>query len=101
MNEKFKNIPTDEDTKIISEFETKFDTLDCVLQTWLYDGIQGTSLIFFKPDLENTTPEIIKNEIKASGLLKDLESTITFSQNPKHDYAFFNFNFIEEEFLTD
>lgn len=32
MNEKFKNIPTDEDTKIISEFETKFATLDCVLQ---------------------------------------------------------------------
>jgi len=98
MNEKFKNIPTDEDTTIISEFETKFGTLDCVLQTWSYDGVQGTSLIFFKPDLENTNIENIKNEIMESGLLTDPTNTITSSQNPKHDFAFFNFNFIEEEF---
>ena len=98
MIEKFENIPTDKDTKIISEIKTKFGTLDCVLQTWYYDGIQGTSLIFLKTDLENTTNENIKNEIKESGLLKNLESTITFSQNPKHEYVFFNFNFVEEEF---
>lgn len=97
MNEKFKNIPIDKDTKIILELETKFGSLDCVLQTWLYDGFEGTSLIFLKADLENTTSENIKNEIKQSGLLTDSDSSITYSGNPRHDYCFFNFNFSSKD----
>ena len=70
----------------------KFGLLDCVYQTWIYDGIKGNSLIFFKNDLQNILKENLKSEIRQSNLLKDKTSKITYSDN-NNGYVFFNFNF--------
>lgn len=93
MIDKFKNIPNDPDTNILTSFETKFNDLDCVFQTWLYDGIKGNSIILYKYDIENYTKEIIEEQIRQSDLMKDNNESITYSSSQDHDYCFFNFNF--------
>jgi len=39
MNEKFKNIPVDDDTKIIFESTMKFEENDILYQKWFWDGV--------------------------------------------------------------
>ena len=92
MKEKFLNIPTDLDTTIVFSSEMLFHDLDCVYQTWIYDGIKGSSLIFYQEDLQGVAPETIEGYIRASDLLVDRASSITCSKN-SGSYAFFNFNF--------
>lgn len=57
MNDKFKNIPVDDDTNISSSLQVKFGDLDCVYQQWTTEGIHGSSLIFHRDEVSANTNE--------------------------------------------
>lgn len=92
MTEKFKHIPIDSDTYLVSSIETKFGELDCVYQIWLYGLIQGSSLIFFKKEIKHLTNEELELQLRTSVLLTNNTSKITFS-NDNSEFLFINFNF--------
>ncbi|WP_418637163.1 hypothetical protein [Winogradskyella sp.] len=92
MNEKFKNLPVEEDTQIIASFETKVESYDVVYQKWYWGGIYAESIIFFNDDVANLSEEQIKNEVaENTALLKD-NSQMTLKKG--ENYTFVNFNFI-------
>lgn len=95
MNDKFKNIPVDDDTNISSSLQVKFGGLDCVYQQWNTDGIQGSSLIFCNEEVSTNTNEELEQWIRESPLLKQQGSAVTISRNTDSEYVFVNFNFLE------
>ena len=97
MQEKFKNIPVDKDTKVLLNTESHFGPYDCVLQKWLWDGIYGNSLIFMKEDVKDYAREELRKDVLSSGLMADTEGSVTFSESSNHPYLFVNFNFGENE----
>ncbi len=98
MNRNFENIPLDEDTLILLSSKMKFGELDCVFQAWIYDQIQGNSLIFYDEDLVSKTDEDLKNWIlKESEIVQDKSiRKMTISRNfEEHPFVFVNFDFQE------
>ncbi len=94
MNEKFKDLPVDEDTQIILSFETKVEHYDVVYQKWYWSGIYAESIIFCNEDVTPLSEEEIKKEVaENTALLKD-NSQMTIKRGDK--YTFVNFNFITE-----
>jgi hypothetical protein len=93
MNEKFQNIPLDDDTLILFESPMKMGDLDCVFQTWRFDNIQGSSLIFYSSDLEFKSHDELKTWVSESEIIQNKEK-ITLSTDPNdHPYTFVNFDF--------
>lgn len=94
MNEKFTNIPLDDDTVILFESEMKFGEIDCVLQSWRFDNIQGNSLIFLTSDLNFPSNEELKKWVTTESEIIQNKEKVTFSTNPiEHPYTFVNFDF--------
>ncbi|WP_026449580.1 hypothetical protein [Aequorivita capsosiphonis] len=92
MNEKFKNVPVEDDTQIIASLEVKIDTYDVIYQKWNWDGIYAESIIFHNDDVAQLTKDQIINEVeRCPGLIKE-GSQITFKK--LDTYTFVNFNFI-------
>lgn len=92
MNEKFKDLPEDQDTKIIASLEAKIGNYDVVYQKWYWGGIYAESIIFFNEDIAELSEEEIKNEVaEKTTLLKD-NSQMTFKK--LDTYTFVNFNFV-------
>jgi hypothetical protein len=93
MNKKFLNIPLDEDTTILFESPMKMGEINCFLQIWRFDNIQGSSLIFLTSDLNFSSDEELKNWVKESEIIQNKEK-ITLSKEPNdHPFTFFNFDF--------
>ncbi len=95
MKQKFENIPLDEDTQILLSSQMKFGEIDCVFQVWVYDSIQGNSLIFYAEDLQNKSDEELKNMILTeSEIVSNKSQKLTVSKNKeKHPFVFVNFDF--------
>ena len=96
MQEKFKNIPVDDDTIILFESPMKYGELDCVLQTWRFENIQGKSLIFYADDLDEKSDDEWKDWLLSTSQIVQNRNKdkITLSKNPTvHPYVFFNFDF--------
>jgi hypothetical protein len=94
MNEKFKDLPVEEDTQIITSVEAKIEDYDVVYQKWYWDGIYAESIIFFNDDVADLTEDQIKKEVaQCTALIKE-NSQMTFKRLEK--YTFVNFNFTTE-----
>jgi hypothetical protein len=92
MKEKFKDIPVEEDTKIILRFETKIEDYEVVYEKWYWDGIYAESIIFFNDDVAELNEEQIKNQVTQNTVLLKDNSQMTFKRLEKH--TFVNFNFV-------
>ena len=62
------------------------------IRLWSWDGTRAESIIFMDDDVKGLSEDEIKEIVKASSLLKDKESRMTFSQSGS-GYTFVNFNF--------
>jgi hypothetical protein len=51
MTDKFKKVPVDGDTRILSSEERKIGDYDVLIQLWSWDGIMGGSVIFANEDI--------------------------------------------------
>ncbi len=94
MTDKFKDIPVEEDTRIITSVEAKIEDYDVVYQKWHWDGITAESVIFFNDDVADLTEEQIKHEVALCTALVKEDSQLTFKKGDK--YTFVNFNFITD-----
>lgn len=92
MNEKFKNLPVEEDTQIIASVETNLADYEVVYQKWYWDGIHAESVILFNEDVEKLNEEEIKHEVALCTALVKKDSQMTFKKG--EEYTFVNFNFI-------
>lgn len=87
---KFENISTDDETTILQRQIDTFNGYDAAFEMWLWDGIQGQSVIFLANDVEKLTDEELTDMIKTHYKIDD----VTLSRSEK-DYVFLNFNFVE------
>ncbi len=90
MNNKFKDIPLDPETKILSREEGRFLNFDCVFEKWVSDGIYGDSLIFFKADFAGIGSDEIIKKLSNS---KDIEINDKCTISEKGDFLFINYKF--------
>ena len=83
ISEKFKNIPVDDDTRIISREQIKVGDCDVIHEKWFWDGVYAESYVFFNEDIK----DLSKEEVLA---LANKEGT-TYKKLDR--YTFVNFNF--------
>ncbi len=89
--EKFKNVGSDPDTKIISRNPIKIQNYDALHEVWFWDGIKGESIIFVAKDVEELSEEAITELISSN--VQDIKlSDITISK-ANSEFTFVNFNF--------
>ena len=85
ISEKFKNIPVDDDTRIISREQIKVGKYDAIHEKWFWEGVYAESYVFFNEDIKGLIEEDI---------LSLTSQKKQFSTYKKLDrYTFVNFNF--------
>ena len=89
---KFKNVGIDDDTKLLSEQETKIKNYETLFQSWKWDGVYGESIIFDNNDVNNLSKSEIKELVKNSKIPKKDDLTISRGK----EFTFVNFNFVSE-----
>ncbi len=95
MHRKFKNIPQNADTKVLSTLQTTFNGVTCVYQFWQNNTIQGSSIIFYSDDVSDFTDKEIEHWIREFPLLIQKSTTVTVSRNKDSEYVIVSFNFLE------
>ena len=85
ISEKFKNIPVDEGTRIISRVQVKIEDYDAIHEKWFWDGIYADSYIFFNEDIKDLREEEILN------LTNQIKQFVTYKKLDA--YTFVNFDF--------
>lgn len=90
MNNKFENIPNDEDTTIILSQITKIGGYDAVLQFWLWDGINGQSAIFLEEQLKACDDIEVLKIMQSNGI--EIKANHTIKRHTD-GFAFLNYNF--------
>jgi hypothetical protein len=88
---RFKNVPVEEDTKIILRQEVSLGKYSVLYEFWSWDGITAHSVIFVESDLGACTDYEVEDLIRATTLLKDKDSEITIKHTK--GFVFVNFNF--------
>ena len=91
MEDKFKQVPIDSDTKKLFEQEMKLSEYDVLFQKWIWDGIYGQSIIFESKDVDKLSDDEIKELVKESPIVKE-ESDVTLMRH-EAGFTFVNFNF--------
>ena len=94
MSDKFKDVPVEHDTTIISQQETKLGEYTVLHQVWFWDGITAESIIFANEDVVDLSDQEIEMKVKTSPFLKP-DSSITMTRN-RSGFTFVNFNFESE-----
>lgn len=88
MNDKFKSVPVEKDTKVLSRKIIKLGDLDAQLEKWSWEGIKAQSVIFSEADIVGQSDEALITLIKAQlDLSDDVDITISRDRN---GFAFFN-----------
>jgi len=95
MTSKFTTVPSDGETKLLLQCETRVGDLDALWQWWVWDGITAESLIFASADVAGLSNADLEKAIKDSSFYKGI-SSITISRTDS-GYTFVNFNFVEAE----
>ncbi|MBE9549442.1 MAG: hypothetical protein IMF09_08575 [Proteobacteria bacterium] len=91
MNDKFKNLPVDNETRIISRKNTTLGEYDVLYEVWTWDGICAESIIFVTTDVSGFSNAELEQLVRTSGLVKK-DSDITFGC-PSEGFTLVNFNF--------
>ena len=91
MNEKFNNIPVEEDTKILMSSPMKWGELDIVYQKWKWEGITAESIIFLTEDIKEMDDEALEDDVRDGPIVRE-DSQVTIKRGEK--FTFVNFNFV-------
>lgn len=91
MTEKFANVPTEADTRILSRETIMINGTEALHEKWFWEGIKAESLVFAVSDLGQISDHALLSLARASGLIaSDSEPTIKRDSSGFH---FVNFNF--------
>jgi len=91
MTDKFKNVPVEEETRILFRKEAKLGNYEVLYEMWSWEGIQAESIIFATDDVSEMTDEELEKEVRKSPLVKK-ESAVTIKRLDA-GFTFVNFNF--------
>ncbi len=88
LSNKFKNIPIDEDTKILHREKKKIDRYDVLYEKWYWDGITAESIIFANEDIADLDDVLIEKLVRSSDLFKSNSSL--HIQHSNSEFTFVN-----------
>ena len=91
MSNKFKNIPVEEDTKILMSSPMRWGELDIVYQKWNWEGIRAESIIFLNEDVKEMSDEALESVVRDGPIVRE-GSQMTIKKGD--DFTFVNFNFV-------
>ena len=91
MSDKFKNVPKDEGTKIISQNEMKLGIYDVLFEQWFFEGIAANSFIFDNKDIKDLSDEELKTLVKPHVRIYPASEIIV--KRSESGFTFVNFNF--------
>jgi len=96
MDDKFFNVPVEDDTTIGFQSMMKLGDFDVLYQGWYWNGIDAESIIFSDDDVKGMSEHEIRCLVKSSDIVNEdsqnNDSHITFKRNQK-GFTFVNFNF--------
>lgn len=92
MNEKFKNVPLESDTKILKQKECNIGGYDTLYQKWKWESTIAESIIFAKDDVAHLNDDEVQQLVVNSELANSQSSAMTISRG-KSDFVFVNFGF--------
>ena len=88
-SELFKDLPHDEDTRILHSSESQFNGLNVLVETWNWDGIKGKSIILLLSQIGDRSD---KEVIELLRQFTNVESDFTITRN-RNGYMFINHDF--------
>ena len=91
---KFTNVPVEDETTIIAKTEGKIAGIDCRFEYWSWDGINGFSYIFLNDDIAQYSEDELTSLV-AKEVLKHDNFSSTFKQIEK--YTFLNIFYDEDD----
>jgi hypothetical protein len=86
----YADVPADEDTIVKYETNIKLDGLNGLFQTWSFEGVIGSSLIFQNEDVENLSDDELKALTERNMIIGEKGFTVKRTDGK---YTFVNFNF--------
>jgi hypothetical protein len=89
VNDKFKAIPVEEDTRILQKKLMTVNGIDARFERWAWECVIGESLIFVTEEISNLSDEQLWQSIVNQLSIRDMKHTI----KRQIDYSFVNFNF--------
>ncbi len=92
MQNTFKNIPVDEDTKILDQKEIEINNYKALYKKWNWDGTLGKSIIFLNSDVAELSNNEIIQLINSSENEFSIEQNSTISRS-QSGFTFINFGF--------
>lgn len=94
MKNIFNNVPADDYTVILLEFENILDDYQILYQKWCWDNITAESIIFANTDVAELSDNEIEEMVIKSPLFNQ-GSKLTLSRSDS-GFTFVNFNFVTE-----
>ncbi len=94
MNEKFNDVPLDDDTTILYERILKDDKYEALYQIWSWEGITAQCMIFLETDVEELSDNDLEKIVK-SLIAIDEKTKFDIKRNAK-GYTFVNFSLDEK-----
>lgn len=91
MSHRFKNLPQEPQTTVLSQTLFQVRDYDVLHQVWVWDSVQAESLVFVTQDLAGLSEQTLRQLLHCAGLLS-LTEPITFAQTP-NGYTLLSFNF--------
>ncbi|WP_366187227.1 hypothetical protein [Flavobacterium ovatum] len=85
---KFKDIPTDSETKTVFSIPGFLDNYEVVYESWIWNHISAQSVIFYKDDVTHLSDVDLKKMVDP----KNKFPNMTLSRKTEK-YVFINFNF--------
>lgn len=93
MNDKFKGVPVEEDTVVLSGEVVTVGGVEALHQRWFWDGITAESLIFKDEDVVGLSDDALEDLVRGSDfVVGDTGVTVTRGRS---SFSFVNFNFRE------
>lgn len=90
---KFSSAEPDPDTKLRSRNKISLDGIDCLVETWSWDGILAGSAIFHSDDITRLSDnEVVKLATRAHKGFNESRSKLVYG---KSDLVFVNFHDID------
>jgi hypothetical protein len=91
MNDKFKGVPVDPDTRVFKRSPTSVGGYEALHERWSFDGVKAESLVFLSADIADVSDETLEKLVRETEGV-DTGSQITLKRS-ESGFTFVNFNF--------
>ncbi len=91
MNDKFKVVPVDPDTRVFRRSVTSIGGYDALHEKWSFEGVKAESFVFLSADVAGVSDETLEKLVRETeGVATNCRITLKRSES---GFTFVNFNF--------